>query len=51
MCNLYNVTTNQMAIRQFISITHDIIGNMEPSIDVWPDRRGWSCATSMVAGN
>lgn len=40
MCNLYNVTTNQMAIRQFVSITHDIIGNMEPSIDVWPDRMG-----------
>ena len=38
MCNLYNVTTNQMAIRQFVSITHDIIGNMEPSIDVWPDQ-------------
>lgn len=40
MCNLYNVTTNQQAIRQFVSITHDIIGNMEPSIDVWPDRMG-----------
>ena len=40
MCNLYNVTTNQQAIRQFVSITHDIIGNMEPSFDVWPDRMG-----------
>jgi putative SOS response-associated peptidase YedK len=38
MCNLYNVTTNQQAIRSFVSITHDIIGNMEPSIDVYPDR-------------
>jgi putative SOS response-associated peptidase YedK len=38
MCNLYNVTTNQEAIRSFVSITHDLIGNMEPSIDVYPDR-------------
>jgi putative SOS response-associated peptidase YedK len=38
MCNAYNITTNQQAIRSFVSITHDIIGNMEPSIDVYPDR-------------
>ncbi len=38
MCNAYNVTTNQQAIRSFVSITHDLIGNMEPSIDVFPDR-------------
>ncbi|WP_018902163.1 SOS response-associated peptidase [Rhizobium sp. 2MFCol3.1] len=38
MCNAYNVTTNQQAIRSFVSITHDHIGNMEDSIDVYPDR-------------
>ena len=38
MCNAYNITTNQQAIRYFVAITHDIIGNMEPSIDVFPDR-------------
>ena len=38
MCNLYNVTTNQQAIRSFISITHDSIGNLEPSLDIYPDR-------------
>lgn len=38
MCNAYNIMTNQEAIRSFVSITHDLIGNMEPSIDVFPDR-------------
>jgi putative SOS response-associated peptidase YedK len=40
MCNLYNITTTQDAIRSFVSVTHDIIGNMEPSLDVYPDRFG-----------
>jgi putative SOS response-associated peptidase YedK len=38
MCNLYNVTTTQDAIRSFVSVTHDTVGNLEPSIDVYPDR-------------
>ena len=38
MCNLYNVTTTQDAIRSFVSVTHDNLGNLEPSIDVYPDR-------------
>lgn len=38
MCNAYNITTTQDAIRNFVSATHDVIGNMEPSIDVFPDR-------------
>lgn len=38
MCNLYNLTTNQQAIRDFVALTHDSIGNMEPSLDVYPDR-------------
>jgi putative SOS response-associated peptidase YedK len=38
MCNLYNLTTNQQAIRDFVSVTSDLMGNLEPSIDVYPDR-------------
>ncbi|MFB2553515.1 SOS response-associated peptidase [Ensifer soli] len=38
MCNLYNLTTNQQAIRDVVSITHDSLGNLEPSIDLYPDR-------------
>ncbi len=38
MCNLYNLTTNQQAISDFVSITSDLVGNLEPSIDVYPDR-------------
>ena len=37
MCNLYNVTTNQEAIRAFVKAV-DRLGNMEPSFDVYPDR-------------
>ncbi|MBB4067355.1 SOS response-associated peptidase [Gellertiella hungarica] len=38
MCNLYNLTTNQQAIRDFVAATHDSLGNLEPLIDVYPDR-------------
>jgi len=38
MCNLYRITTNQQAIRDFVAAIHDSIGNLEPSIDVYPDR-------------
>ena len=38
MCNLYNLTTNQQAIRDFVSVTHDLVGNLEPSVDIYPDR-------------
>lgn len=38
VCNLYNLTTNQQAIRDFARITHDRVGNLEPSLDVYPDR-------------
>ena len=38
MCNLYNLTTNQQAIRDFIEITYDTLGNLEPDINVYPDR-------------
>ncbi|WP_430262148.1 SOS response-associated peptidase [Neorhizobium sp. DAR64862/K0K3] len=40
MCNLYNVTTNQQAIRDFISIAQFREGNLPPSINVHPDREG-----------
>ena len=37
MCNLYNVTTTQEAIRQFTRALQDISGNLEPTLDVYPD--------------
>lgn len=38
MCNLYNVTTNQDAIRAFVKFTRETVGNLEPSLDIYPDR-------------
>lgn len=38
MCNLYNVKTNQQAIRDIADVMVESIGNLEPSIDVYPDR-------------
>ena len=38
MCNLYNVTTNQEAIRQITGAMIDSIGNLEPTLDIYPDR-------------
>lgn len=40
MCNLYNVTTNQEAIRQFTRAMIDSIGNLEPELDLYPDQMG-----------
>lgn len=37
ICNLYNVTTNQEAIRAIARTMSDLIGNMEPSLNVHPD--------------
>lgn len=31
------MTTNQQAIRDFVSVTHDLAGNLEPSVDIYPD--------------
>jgi putative SOS response-associated peptidase YedK len=36
MCNLYNITTNQQAILDFVRAT-DLLGNLEPSLDIYPD--------------
>ena len=38
MCNLYNMTTNQDAIRDLVGTLNDNAGNLEPSIDFYPDR-------------
>lgn len=38
MCNLYNITTNQEAIRAITKAMIDSLGNLEPSMDIYPDR-------------
>ncbi|MDH2329034.1 SOS response-associated peptidase family protein [Cereibacter sp. SYSU M97828] len=38
ICNLYNLTTNQQAIRDIVGVMSDSLGNLEPSLDVYPDR-------------
>ncbi|KQZ95866.1 hypothetical protein ASD64_18325 [Mesorhizobium sp. Root157] len=40
MCNLYNVTTTQEAMRALSKALRDILGNLEPSRDVYPNRPG-----------
>ena len=40
MCNLYNLTTSQEAIRALSKAFRDILGNLEPSIDIYPNRPG-----------
>lgn len=37
MCNLYNITTNQLAILQATRAMIDALGNLEPSLDIYPD--------------
>jgi putative SOS response-associated peptidase YedK len=37
MCNLYNVTTTQAAIIAFTRALRDLSGNLEPSLDIYPD--------------
>lgn len=38
MCNLYNITTTQEAMRRLFRVESDTFGNLEPSLDVYPDR-------------
>src|SRR5258707_10511932 len=38
LCNLYNLTTNQDAIAQLFGAMRDSVGNLEPSLDLFPDR-------------
>ncbi|UCI22553.1 SOS response-associated peptidase [Mesorhizobium sp. B2-1-8] len=40
MCNLYNITTTQEAIRQWTRALRDVIGNLEPSVDIYPNQPG-----------
>ncbi|MBZ9679631.1 SOS response-associated peptidase [Mesorhizobium sp. CO1-1-2] len=40
MCNLYNITTSQEAIRQWTRALRDVLGNLEPSIDIYPNQFG-----------
>ncbi|TPJ34440.1 SOS response-associated peptidase [Mesorhizobium sp. B2-8-3] len=40
MCNLYNITTSQDAIREWTRALRDILGNLEPSLDVYPNTLG-----------
>ncbi|WP_436251381.1 hypothetical protein [Mesorhizobium amorphae] len=40
MCNLYNITTSQDAIGEWTHAMRDIMGNLEPSLDVYPNMPG-----------
>ena len=40
MCNLNNITTSQDAIREWTRAMRDIMGNLEPSLDVYPNMPG-----------
>lgn len=40
MCNLYNMSTNQEAIRQITRAMIDSVGNLEPELDLYPDQMG-----------
>jgi len=37
MCNLYNLTTSQQAIREWSRAMRDVTGNLEPSLNIYPD--------------
>jgi putative SOS response-associated peptidase YedK len=37
MCNLYNATTNQQAIIDFARALRDVTGNLQPTIDIFPN--------------
>lgn len=38
MCNLYNLATSQEAMRRLFRVKKDVYGNLEPSLDIYPDR-------------
>ncbi|MER9586200.1 SOS response-associated peptidase family protein [Mesorhizobium sp. M0276] len=40
MCNLYNITTSQEAIRQCTRALRDHLRQPEPSIDIYPNQPG-----------
>ena len=40
MCNLYNITTTQRAILEWVRAFRDLAGNFEPSFDIYPNQPG-----------
>jgi putative SOS response-associated peptidase YedK len=40
ICNLYNITTSQDATCEWTRAMRDIMGNLEPSLDVYPNMPG-----------
>lgn len=38
MCNLYSLSSNQQVIRDLARADHDSLGNLEPRLDLYPDR-------------
>lgn len=40
MCNLYNITTTQEAMRAFVKGLRIDVGNLEPSLNLYPDYLG-----------
>jgi hypothetical protein len=42
-CNLYSITTNQVAINALFRVINRYVGNLPPMPDVFPDYRA-SCA-------
>ena len=52
MCNLYNVTTTQQAIIEWSRAMRDVLGNLEPSIDIYPNYPPpWSAMPRTARGN
>lgn len=37
MCNLYNLTTTQQAIIEWSRAMRDVVGNLEPALDLYPN--------------
>ena len=37
MCNLYNITTSQAAIRDLTGASRDLFGNLQENLNVYPD--------------
>lgn len=50
MCNLYNITTSQQAILQWTRAMRDRSGNLEPSLDVYPDQLAPIVRTTLDGG-
>lgn len=40
MCNLYNITTTQQAVLEWVRAMRDLAGNFESSFDIYPNQPG-----------